>query len=367
MRLRFIDENTVGIAPRRIWWLRFVTDRNRNKSHWAVVASYFRSEDDPWIDNFIVDDGLEFSKVVAANDQGSWHFDRGRTTGMRRWIGHLQQVRKAMSLRPDGIITSFPQPAMIAGLLKRLYRTDTKIIAYTFNLGALPQGWRQRLARFAAARIDRFVVHSPTEVEPYAAYLGVPKERVIFAPLQRGDLEVERAEDVDAPFVVALGSAHRDYPTLIKAVDQLEMPTIIVTRPADVDTLPQSKWVTFKSHLSQQECHALLAQARICVTPVANLETASGQITFVDSLRLGVPTIATRCPGTEGYITHDENGILVRPFDSDDLAAQLAMVWNDPTLRDRLTQAAIKDAQARFTDQTAANRLQDIIKSVQDA
>lgn len=338
---------------------------NPTAQTWAIVAAYITSADAVWLDDLITEPLLTFKKIPAPGIAQPWHLDRSKVTGLSRWRGHFRQVRAAFAIRPRGIITSFPQPAMLAGAINRLQRKRCRLIAYTFNLGGFPGGWRQRIARFAAAGIDYFVVHSPSEIAPYAAYLGIPEDRIVFAPLQRGAAPLERMEDTTKPFAVALGSAHRDYPTLIAAADRLQIPTIIVTRPSDIADLPKSDWVSFQSGLTQKECYALLASARICVTPISNLKTASGQITFIDSLRFGVTTVATRCPGTDGYVLHDENGLLVNPFDVDDLAEKMAAVWGDADLRTRLTTAAVAHAQARFTDQAAADMIHELIKRTQ--
>lgn len=338
--------------------------KDRGPQDWAVVADFFESDEARWLDDFITDDTLRFTKIMAAARLVDWHLGKTRVTGYRRWITYFQQARRAFAQDPDGVITCFPQLAMCAGLIKRLRRARTPIIAYHYNLGAFQSGLRQRLARFAARGIDRFVVHSPLEVESYAAYLGQPQERFAFIPLQRGDVALTREEERQEPYLLSMGSAHRDYPTLIKAVDALKIRTLIVTRADDVARLPQSPFVTYKSDLTRLECRQLLAKARMSVTPISNLVTASGQITFVDALRLGVPTIVTRCPGTAGYIDHMRTGVLVEPFDVAEMQEQVERMWNDTEWRADLSAAALAEADARFTDDAVARQLHQLIRDV---
>ena len=345
--------------------MQMMQEREKKTQRWCVVADYFSSENDRWLDDFIEDPMLNFSKVLPRRREGNWHLEKGRTTSLSRWFSHFSHTRYALSFKPDGFITAFPQLAMLLGLLMRLQLRKVPIIAYHFNLGRLPGGLRQTITRMAAKHITYFIVHSPAEVASYAAYLGVPETRVIFAPLQRGNTDVERDEDIEAPFILSMGSAHRDYPTLIKAVDALRLPTVIVTRPADIENFPSSDYVRYKTHLSQKECRELLARCKLSVTPVSNMETASGQITFVNSLRLGVPTIATRCPGTDGYIEHMKTGILTNPFDIEDLKLAIKSLWDDPEICRTLTVAAVADAQNRFTDVAAAFRLHQLILDTQ--
>jgi glycosyltransferase involved in cell wall biosynthesis len=334
-------------------------------SHWAVVASFFQTPQDRWIDDFVSDPAVSFSKVLPPGEVASWHDQKGRTTAARTWLIHLAHMRAAFRGRPDGVIACFPQLAMCAALLKRLGRRKPRIIAYNYNLGGFPGGLRRRIARAVASEIDIFVVHSPTECQPYAEYLGVDVARVRFVPLQRGDIPYPRDEDGDDPYILAMGSAGRDYESLIEAVAPLGLRTVIVTRPDIVAALPERPRVEFLSGLTQEDCLRLLARARLLVTPISNLDTASGQITFVNALRLGVASISTRCPGTDGYIRDGQTGILVPPFDAASLGAQIERLWHDAPAREAIAAAGLTDARARFSDEAAARTLAAMIADLE--
>ncbi len=253
---------------------------------------------------------------------------------------------------------------MCAALLKLILRQRIRIIAYNFNLGALPPGRRQKLARFASRQIDRFVVHSPLEIPRYARYLGVPQDKIRFVPLQRGKIDILRQEDVREPYLLALGSANRDYATLIAAVDELRIRTIIVTRPEAIEALPKSPMVTFLSGLTQRQCNELMAAARISVTPVANQETASGQITFLTAMQMGVPVIATSCPGTIGYVEHDSTGLLVEAGDVAQMKGAIQTLWQNGAKRHDLSERARAEWSNRFSDRAAANSLHRLIREI---
>ncbi|MCF2906656.1 glycosyltransferase family 4 protein [Octadecabacter sp. CECT 8868] len=334
-----------------------------DRAKWIVIAAFFRGQENRWLDDFIVDDQIVFEKISPLAADRDWHKGKSKITPLLAWFGHLRHAKAALRGQPDGIIACFPQLAICAAFWKRLGRSKPAIIAYNFNLGALRSGLRQRLARAVAGEIDCFVVHSPDEVARYATYLDVPQERVQFVPLQRGQIKIARKEDIEAPFILSMGSAHRDYPTLIKAVNQLNYPTVIVTRASDIATFPESANVTYRSGLTEKQCLDLMARARMCVTPIANMTTASGQITFINAMHLGTPVIATRCPGTEGYIKDGYDGVLVAPFDVDDLTAAIDQLWQDETQREALAKRASETARARFSDQAASLRLHEILKT----
>lgn len=333
---------------------------------WVVAADFFEGHRDVWLDDFIDDPALRFEKVAPSRKGRGWHHRASARTTVSGWADHMRHAFAVMRGRPAGVITLFPPLALCAGLLKALRIARPRIVAYNFNLGALPGGPRRRLARAAAPQIDRFIVHSPSEIAAYADYLDLPRTRFRFVPVQKGDPGIARNEDVDAPFLLAMGSAHRDYATLIAALEPLGLPTVIVARRDIADALPSHAWLTVRHGLTEEECLALLSRARLSVTPIDNPDTASGQVTFVNAMRLGVPVIATDCPGTEGYIEDGRTGRLVPPRDAVFLRSTIEELWHDADTRERLSAAARIEAEARFSDQAVSEMLRSILLELQE-
>ncbi len=327
---------------------------------WSVAAEFFTTPDAQWLDDFIHVPGLAFTKIPATRRE-DWHSTAQPKTGLAKWLRLFGQGARAFAGRPDGIITCFPQLAMVVAVIKRLTFRKTKIIAHNFNLGGFPSGPRQALARFAAKAIDIIVVHAPSEVQSYADYLGLPPSRIRFIPLQRGWIDLPRAEDPAQPFLLAMGSAGRDYATLIAATMARAIPTVIVTRADIIAGLDPAPHVTFRHGLSPEACLDLLTRARLTVVPVGNLATASGQVTFINAMMLGTPLVATRCPGTEGYVEDGATGRLVPPFDVAAMEQAIAALWDDPAARADLAARARTFARAALSDEAAAARLQGLI------
>ncbi|MEL7133807.1 MAG: glycosyltransferase, partial [Pseudomonadota bacterium] len=213
------------------------------------------------------------------------------------------------------------------------------------------------IARFSARHISYFFVHSPQEVDAYADYLGVAKDRVVFVPLQRAAPKIPRVEDTVDPYILAMGSAHRDYASLIDAVAPLGLRLLIVTRQDIIETLPKRDGVEFLHSLSQQECLELLAKARLSVTPLSNMQTASGQITFINAMQMGVAVIATRSPGTAGYVEDGATGVLVEAGDVDGLRQAITRLWQDDAARAELVERAQRFALEQLSDEAAADTL----------
>lgn len=331
--------------------------------HWRVLGPYIHSATDPWLAEYVERPGRAFSLVPAA-----YRHDRSRAvSGLSDWrdyFSHAHQAWRSLDAarpEPGGLITIFPQLAMCAAIEKRLRRRDVPLLAWCFNLGALFQGAKGRLARFAAPAVDRWVVHSTAEVQAYSQWLGLPADRFRFVPLQRPVEPVAFGEDLDQPFLLAMGSARRDYPLLVQVVARLGVPTLIVAAEHAVQGIALPPNVTVRQGLSAAQCNELAQRARLCVVPVANRETASGQVTVIDSMMFGRATIATRCVGTVDYIDHGVDGWLVEPGSAAQLGEAIATLWADEGLRRSLGQNARTRVQTRLSDAAAGAALDALL------
>lgn len=309
---------------------------------WVLAIPFLRDAGGDWIPRH-VGGPHRFTTAPAPYDH-----DRSRAvTGAAEWFDYLRHAWAAWRLvraaprGSAGLMTGFPQLAVTAALVKRLLgRRDVPLVAWCFNLGRTPGGWKARLARGLLGEVDVFVVHSRREVALYAEWLGLPRDRFVFVPLSIHDEPRETREDEAAPFVLAMGSANRDYATLAAAVAALGLPTVIVAGAHAVAGLDLPPNVTVRGGLTLAECHDLCGRARVNVVPLRNTAFTSGQVTVLEAMMLGKPVVATRAAGTEDYVIEGENGLLVPPEDPAALAAAIAALWDDPSARARLGKGA---------------------------
>jgi glycosyltransferase involved in cell wall biosynthesis len=329
--------------------------------NWSVIAPFLVSNESPWLFPFIHTDRHRIQTVPFATEFKSWHDKKRGRTGLSEWLSYYRYATRAMEAKPDGIITIFPQLAVGVGLRKRLSHAKLPIIAWSLNLGELYAGHKRSLARFALQSIDRYVVHSRRECDNYSSHFELPRERFEFVPLQHGYIEPSHPEDEDRPFILSMGSAKRDYHTLVEAVRPLSIRTLIVASPRSVEGLSVPDCVEVRSGLSSEECLVLAQRARLIIVPIDNDETASGQVTVVSAMWLRRPVVASRCIGTEDYIDSGVDGCLVPPRDPEELRRSIAMLWEDHELRRRMGRAARERAVAQYSDETAGAALEAIL------
>lgn len=332
---------------------------------WNIVAPFFSSPDDRWLDDFVPGQRHQFRKIAKpVSSSRGWHDRSSRATPFAEWQNSWKQVHTA-SKDADGIITVFPPLAVLAGAHGRLSFDNAKpIVAWCYNVGSLPDGYRRRLAQMAMKHVDCVVVHASAEVPFIADWLDLPTDRVRFVPLQIGEIPVEASEDEESPFILAMGSANRDYKTLFEALRQVNFPTLVVASPRSLAGLTPPTCVQIKHGLTLQDCRVLAQRARVSVVPLLDTVTASGQVTVIEAMRMKRPVVATRCVGTTDYIIDHETGLLVNSGDPDDLAIALNKLWDDAALRKRLALNGSIFAEEKLSDPACGKILGTILDDV---
>lgn len=337
---------------------------NGNALKKILILAPFFGKEGAWIDDFCDRSDLEFWKAPYARRPASWH-QRGPVTPLAEWLEHLDYVRLAMRWQPDCIVTSFPQLALVAALLLPLAgKPSTGLIAWNFNLGSLTNRWKGRLAGRLLRRVDRFIVHASSEISSYANWLGIEENKFRFVPLQRGMIAELAPSPIEGRYIVSMGSANRDYPTLVEAVLGTGIKTVIISKQYLIDRLPNHPGLVKLSGLTQEECDSILAGAEINVVPIRSTRTAAGQVTFITSMRMGVPTVATRCVGTVDYIQDGLTGLLVLPEDAESLRRAIASLWHDHDLKFRIGTAGRVYGEQFLSDEAAGRSLSQIIDEV---
>jgi len=307
---------------------------------------------------------LRNSKTDLINSKANYHHNRSRQhTSTNEWLdywNHSKQTWDIAQQHEAGIFTAFPQLATLISLKKRISYANRPLIAGTFNLGGLPQGVKQYLASNALQSIDKFIVHSSYERLSYSQYLNLPISKFEFIHLHRPILPITIQEDTSNPFILAVGSAKRDYATFIEAVKKLGYKTIIITAPHALQNIPLPRNVSVKSNLSISECRQMVQKARINIIPLDNKSTASGQVTVIEAMMLGKAIIATNSIGTIDYVTSD-TGHLIKENDLMDMCNALTYLWENEQERKRLGNNARNFAIKEFSSKTAACKINKIL------
>jgi len=332
---------------------------------WVVASPYFETAHDRWISDSIDSDQHSFTLIPRSGQDRNWHQGGPPRATLREWSHRMRQARRAVQRDADGIITVFPQLAAATASLKMLARNDRPLVSWFFNTEGLTSVPKRSLAGIPLGRVDRFVVHSTRETESYADLLNLPSERFVYVPFQYGaNIETEKPEDQDEPFVFATGSGYRDYQTFFEAVETLGYRTLVLASDRVLAGLPVPPNVEILEQITRPEIRRLVRHARVNVVPLNDGATTAGLVTIVETFCHGRSLVITDRPGLEDYVFEGKNALCSRLFDPRSMADAIEAMWTDDAQRRELDDAAQRFAQDNCTDEAAGRSLIRILDAV---
>lgn len=195
----------------------------------------------------------------------------------------------------------------------------------------------KRMAFYLERRsVRRYFVWASREVEAYSRIYPVPASKIEFLPFHH-TINDDKPDVRDGGYIFSGGNSDRDYRTLVKAVEGLEIEVRIATSRTDLlegVEVPDNILVREYSH---REYLDVMAGCRInVVSMAAGRLRSAGQQTFLNSMALGKPTIVTDPGGAVDYIHDGRNGILVDPGDPGALRMAILRILGDPGFERKL-------------------------------
>jgi glycosyltransferase involved in cell wall biosynthesis len=191
----------------------------------------------------------------------------------------------------------------------------------------------------AQTRIDRFLVYSTWQKQFIEQRWRVAPEHVVWTPFM---VDAEffapdrvKANPTDRPQICAVGLERRDYPTLLQAVQGLDI---------DVVVAAASPWSKYKDSTSGQQVPAnvqikkfsqydlrqLYADSACLVMPLEPAQFQAGVTAILEAMAMAKPVICSRAPGQTDVIIDGENGCYVPCGDPVTLRAAILKMLAEP-------------------------------------
>ena len=195
-------------------------------------------------------------------------------------------------------------------------------------------------------------------------YCRVPYHRMRFVPFPANDALLEIAAEEIEGYLYSSGYAHRDWGTLISALEQIEPPGFSALISAAVPlTLPSelADKVHLLAHQSPSAAHDYVRRARLIVIRVSQPCFRTVRSSCSMPWLSGSPSSRASTAGAVDYIHDGVNGVLVPPKDSVALARAIGEVMDDEATRARLSAAARRSCCEEFTADRFATAVLDEI------
>jgi glycosyltransferase involved in cell wall biosynthesis len=222
-----------------------------------------------------------------------------------------------------------------------------------------------------APRIDRYVVYCSRQAEFIRDGLGVSAERVVLTPFMVDtDFFAPAASAVPRRrMICSAGLERRDYPTLLEAVDGLDVDVMITassfwSRRTDRSTqrpLPSNVTV---QQLSMHDFRDMYAASAFVVMPLVPVDFQAGITTILEAMAMGRAVICSRVAGQTDTVVEGETGRYVAPGDPVALRRAIVELLGDQVETDRMGANARRWAVANADVVGYADRLADVVAEV---
>lgn len=257
--------------------------------------------------------------------------------GLLAWYC-LRNHRRYDVVISDGEQVGLPF-AFLAGILRRRHARHVMIVHVLST--------RSKLAVFRLGRcdraIDRYVVYCTAQRELLTQRLGVTEDKVVLMPFMV-DTDFFSPRPAPAgrrPVICSAGLERRDYPTLIDALNGLDVDVVIAAASpwsrqrnqlAGVE-MPENVDVRQLDHFDLRD---LYAESDVFVMPLDDVDFQAGITAILEAMAMGLPVVVTRSSGQTDTIVDEENGLYVPPADSAALREAVVRLLEDRSEASRL-------------------------------
>jgi glycogen(starch) synthase len=205
------------------------------------------------------------------------------------------------------------------------------------------------------------VVPNLVDIQEIRRRAGVAPENVSYTP----DHADSSSKHSQPPYLVFIGKLNELkgadlLPEIVRKAN-VHLKLIVVGDGPLAVTLAREPNFEVRGWLSNEDALCLLARSRALLFPSRWAEPLARVL--LEAQALGTPTVALDTGGTRDIIDHEVNGLLAR--DTDEFAAQLTRLVNDPALSRSLSRTAQRIAEERFGDQVIARQMEQVYQKVQ--
>ncbi|MER3523678.1 MAG: hypothetical protein C4326_06305 [Ignavibacteria bacterium] len=259
----------------------------------------------------------------------------------------IAQVLEAFAIyrRYDFVLSWHEKLGFTFALLCKL--TGAKRVPHVALCSWPAKGVKGVLMRLVQSRIDRYILWSTVQRD-----LAIRRFRV--SPWKISlihyfvDEKFFRPLPMETDMILSVGSEMRDFPTLIAALDGLDIRCHVaagvlsgertqwIKRVEEIQNLPPNVSVGKKSHV---ELRALYARSRFVIIPLLPTDTDNGTTCMLEAMAMGKPVICSRTEGQVDVMEDGVTGLFVPVGDVKALREAILYLWNNVELAERMGRA----------------------------
>lgn len=247
-------------------------------------------------------------------------------------------------------------------LLEAIFgRGRRRLVLLEFTPAPLKGTWYRRLRCLHEVLVLRYAVRwsvrkgqvlTRWERLNYAKRFNLPESRLEYVPWPQRR-ETDQPPDFDrqrSPVVVSSGRMGCDWSTLFKAALGRPWKLTAICGQPDLELVTssaQNSGATVLCNVPLDEHQRILRASAVYVLSTFEDFISVGQIRVMNAIRAGIPIVATRVIGIEGYLIDGENALLVAPGDHLAMRHAIERLLAEPETRTRIAKRAFELAQDR--------------------
>lgn len=236
----------------------------------------------------------------------------------------------------------------------------------------ISQPKKATLLRFVHTHIDKIILWSSVQKRFANEFLKIPESKTILVG-RRVDQNFWRPANIPTDMICSSGQEMRDYPTLIKALDGLDIKCHIATGALRGELFDTVKAISAMGELPKNisvgmlpfdELRKLYGRSRFVVIPLRQTDTDNGVTVIEESMAMGKAVICTRTNGQVDIIQENVTGIFVPPYDPKALRDAILYLWNNPEIAKKMGEEGRKHIEKYHTIDKFVDSVKEVIDEV---
>ncbi len=254
-------------------------------------------------------------------------------------------------------------PLAVLRWLLRVRKPKLVILAFSYK-GIVT--YFSRLGPLVMNHVDHVTVLSAGETEYYRKLLDIPLAKITYSQLGWYDRfsHLATADAHLGDYVFASGRSYRDYRTLFEAAAGVDAQFIVNARKFNVQGLSCPPNIKLNDFMPIPEFTKLMAEARFIVMPLQDTPHAAGEGHIVQAMSAGKALIATRTASTVDYVEDGQTGILVKPYDAQEMRSAITYLLNHPDEAKAMGRRARQRYEEKYTFGVFAKQTYSVLQKV---
>jgi glycosyltransferase involved in cell wall biosynthesis len=120
--------------------------------------------------------------------------------------------------------------------------------------------------------------------------------------------------------------------------------------------------VAFHGRVDDEELDRIYASADIYLIPTMRFEGLP--LALLEAMSHGIPTISSKIGGNADVITHDFDGLFIKPGDMNELIASIRKLGNDVEIRKKISNAARETTEKRFDKERMIEETLEVLEKM---